>query len=131
MRRALSASVFRLARGTQQVSLFFGGIATLGFVISLIMLIFNHKHGAAHYGDLTVRRWLWVFPAIAVAAWLVGFRFVTGVFAYVGARLLPFEDRMWLTAAVDVSRQTGEPIPPLNSLWRERDEARERGDLAI
>jgi hypothetical protein len=63
IRRLLGELSFRLARGTQKVSLFFGGISALGLVVAVIMLIFNSKHGAAHYGEYTVRRWLWLFPA--------------------------------------------------------------------
>jgi hypothetical protein len=103
VRRALSAFVFKLARGCQSLSLFFGGISALGVVVALVMLIFNPNHGAAHYGDLTVRRWLWVFPLIALAAWLIGFRLLPSCLGWLAVVLLPSDDRAYLAEAVDVT----------------------------
>jgi hypothetical protein len=122
MRRALSKLLFKLARGSQQFSLFLGGISALGMVVAVVMFIFNQRHGAAHYGDFTVRRWLWEFPAVAVGAWLIGFRWIPWLLGFIGMRLLSQEDRLLLSAAVEVSRSTSEPIPSLDELRAERAE---------
>jgi hypothetical protein len=126
VRRALGALLFKLARGIQKLSLFFGGIAGLAFVIAVLMLIFNSKHGAAHYGDMTVRRWLWVSPSMMLGAWLVGFRLLPSLLGRIAVALLPAEERAWHAAAVDVSLETGEPIPSMAQLERERAEYLER-----
>jgi hypothetical protein len=126
VRRALGALLFRLARGSQSVSLFFGGITGLGFVIAVVMLIFNSKHGAAHYGELTVRRSLWVFPSMMFGAWLVGFRLLPSLLGRIAVASLPAEERAWLAAAVEVSLETGEPIPSMEQLERERAEYLDR-----
>ena len=75
------------------------------------MFIFNSKHGAAHYGNYTVRRWLWMFPAVALVAWGVGFLAIPSLLGRLGVLVLSGEDRYRLAAEVEVSRDTGEPIP--------------------
>jgi hypothetical protein len=85
MRRTLGGLLYKAARSCQRFSLFFAGIAALAFVVSLAMLIFNRRHGAAHYGDFTVRRWLWICPAMAVGFWLVGFRWLPAILGYIAA----------------------------------------------
>jgi hypothetical protein len=75
-----------------------------------------------------------VFPSIMFAAWFVGFRWLPLLFSRVAVALLPDEERAWLAAAMEVSLQTGEPVPSLRELRQERAEYQARtasGELGV
>ena len=65
------------------------GIVAIIFLVALAKLVFDPKHGAAHYGQFTVRKGLWVWSSITVGCWVVGVRLVPSVLRHISNRLTP------------------------------------------
>jgi hypothetical protein len=110
-----------LGRGGQKFSMFWAGISGLAWVVAVVMFVFNAKHGAAQYGDMTVRRWLWEAPAIAVGAWLIGFTLLPRLLFDGGLMVVSPQDRSMLAGEMDESQVTGVPMRSLGELKAELD----------